>query len=54
MRDIANSDVKGEEIDIELSERCIDELKEDPLYTEILETRRQYIEYRSKNKGLME
>ena len=51
MRNISNSELKGDEIDVELSERCIDELKRNPLYTDILETERQYIEYRSKNGG---
>ena len=50
MRNIANSDVKGEKIDIELSERCIDELKRNPLYADILEMQSQYIEYRSKRR----
>ncbi len=51
MRNIANSEVKGENIDVELSERCIGELKGDPLYADILETERQYVEYRNKNGG---
>ncbi len=54
MRNIAHSELKGEEIDVELSERCIDELKGSPIYTDILETERQYVEYRSKKKGLRE
>jgi hypothetical protein len=50
MRNIANSEVKGEEIDTELSEWFINELKRDPLYAEILETGRLYVEYRSKRR----
>ncbi len=49
MRNIANSELRGEDIDVELSERCIDELKGNPIYADILETERQYIEYGSKN-----
>ncbi len=44
MRNIAHSELEGEEIDVELSERCIRELKGNPFYTDILETERQYIE----------
>jgi hypothetical protein len=51
LRNIANSEVKGEEIDVELSERCIGELKQDPLYSDILETERQYVEYLHKKRG---
>ncbi len=51
MRNIANSELKVEEVDVELSERCIDELKRSSLYTDILDTERQYIEYRSKKGG---
>ena len=50
MKNIAHSELKGEEIDVELSEQCIDELKGDPLYVEILEMQSQYIEYRSKRR----
>ncbi len=51
MRIIANSEVKGEEIDVELSKRRIGELKRNSLYADIFETERQYIEYRSKKGG---
>jgi hypothetical protein len=51
MRNIANSEVKSEEVGVELSKRCIGELKWNPLYAYILETERQYFEYRSKRKG---
>ncbi len=54
MRNIANSEVKGDEAVVGLSERCIGELKRGPLYAEILETERLCLEYQSKKKGLME
>jgi hypothetical protein len=50
MRNIANSEAKGEEIDVELSKRCIGDLKGNPLYTDILDTEKQYIEYQSKKE----
>lgn len=50
MKNIANYELTGEEIDVELSERCIDGLKRNPLYTDILEMQSQYIKYRSKRR----
>ena len=50
MRNIANSEVKGDEAVVGLSERCIGELKGDLFYNDILETQRQYVEYRSKRR----
>ena len=43
--------LKGEDIDVELPDRCIGELRGDPLYADILETERQYVDYRNKNGG---
>ncbi len=51
MRKIAKSELKGEDIDVELPDRCIGELRGDPLYADILETERQYVDYRNKNGG---
>ncbi len=51
MRNIAHSELKGEEIDVELSKRRIGELKRNSLYADILETEMQYVEYQSKKRG---
>lgn len=47
MRELAHCKLTGEEIDAGLSERCITDLKGDPLYDDIWETERQYVEYRA-------
>ena len=45
-------DFDGNKIDLAFTERYIRKIRNDPLYEEILETEREFIEYRSKRKEL--
>jgi hypothetical protein len=47
MRELAHSELTGEEIDAGLSGQCITDLKGDHLYDDVWETERQYFEYRA-------
>ena len=48
MRNIANSDLTGEKVDTDFTERYIAELKANPVFGAILETERQYFLYRGE------